>query len=140
MGGVRTPPPLAWPVLDAAVDRLSGRHGVPAALVRAVIAAESAGKPDAVSPAGAIGLMQLMPGTAAALGVNPREPLDNLRGGIAYLASLMREFERDTRLALIAYNAGPQHARDVRDGRAVAYRETRAYLDAIGARFPLTAP
>lgn len=139
-GGVRAPAPLASPVLDAAVDRLANRHGVPAALVRAVIAAESAGNPGAVSPAGAIGLMQLMPGTAAALGVNPREPLDNLRGGIAYLASLLREFDRDTRLALIAYNAGPQHARDVRDGRAVAYRETRAYLDAIGARFPLSPP
>lgn len=136
--GVRPPPPLALPALDRAVDRLAGSHGVPAALVRAVIAAESAGNPAAVSSAGAIGLMQLMPGTAAALGVNPREPLDNLRGGIAYLASLLREFDRDVRLALIAYNAGPQHARDVRAGRAVAYRETRAYLDAIQARYPLS--
>lgn len=115
---------------------LARRHDVAPDLVRAVIAAESGGNVRAVSPAGAIGLMQLMPGTAAALGVNPREPLDNLRGGIAYLASLLREFDADTRLALIAYNAGPQHARDVRAGRAVAYRETRAYLEAIGARFP----
>jgi len=81
--------------------------------------------------------MQLMPGTAAALGVDPWQPLDNLRGGIAYLASLVRDFDRNVRLALIAYNAGPQHARAVQAGRAVAYRETRAYLDAINARYPL---
>lgn len=133
-------PVLALPGLDLALDDLARSHDVPAGLVRAVIAAESAGNPRAVSSAGAVGLMQLMPGTAAALGVNPWEPLDNLRGGIAYLGGLLREFDRDARLALIAYNAGPQHARDVRAGRAVAYRETRAYLEAIGARFPLPPP
>ncbi len=112
-------------------------HGVPADLVRAVVAAESAGNPRAVSSAGAIGLMQLMPGTAASLGVDPWQPRENLRGGISYLGSLLRAFDGNTRLALIAYNAGPQHAREVRAGRAVAYRETRQYLAAIGARYPL---
>lgn len=122
--------------LEDEVVALAREHAVDPRLVRAVIAAESAGNPRAVSPAGAIGLMQLMPGTAAALGVNPWTPRENLRGGIAYLASLIRMFA-DTRLALIAYNAGPSHARDVRDGRAVAYRETRRYLEAIDTRFPL---
>ena len=130
-------PALDLGALEDDLATLSHEHGVAAGLVRAVIAAESAGNPRAVSPVGAIGLMQLMPGTAAALGVDPWSPRDNLRGGIAYLASLLRDFDGNTRLALIAYNAGPSHARDVRAGRAVAYRETRRYLDAIDARYPL---
>jgi soluble lytic murein transglycosylase-like protein len=123
--------------LDADLTAFAAEHRVPADLVRAVVAAESAGNPRAVSPAGAIGLMQLMPGTAASLGVDPWQPRENLRGGITYLGSLLRAFDGNTRLALIAYNAGPQHAREVRAGRAVAYRETRQYLAVIGARYPL---
>lgn len=141
------PAPAAARAIDQPRPGLSGierdlaafaaEHRVPAALVRAVVAAESAGNPRAVSPAGAIGLMQLMPGTAASLGVNPWLPRENLRGGITYLGGLLRAFDGNARLALIAYNAGPQHAREVRAGRAVAYRETRQYLAAIGARYPL---
>lgn len=130
----------ALPGLAHLADDLAAfaaEYRVPADLVRAVVAAESAGNPRAVSSAGAIGLMQLMPGTAASLGVNPWQPRENLRGGITYLGSLLRAFDGNTRLALIAYNAGPQHAREVRAGRAVAYRETRRYLAAIGARYPL---
>jgi soluble lytic murein transglycosylase-like protein len=115
------------------IASLAQQHRVAPALIRAVIAAESGGNPCAVSRAGAIGLMQLMPATAAALGVDPWNPLDNLRGGIAYLASMLRAYAEDTRLALIAYNAGPQHADRVRAGQAVAYQETRRYLDAINA-------
>ncbi len=127
--------PLAH--LDAELVALARRHGVAPELVRAVIATESTGNPRAVSSAGAIGLMQLMPATAAALGVNPWQPLENLRGGISYLGTLLRAFDGNARLALIAYNAGPQHASRVRDGSTVAYRETRLYLDAIDARYPL---
>lgn len=123
--------------LEDDLAAFAAEHRVPVALVRAVVAAESAGNPRAVSSAGAIGLMQLMPGTAASLGVNPWQPRENLRGGITYLGSLLRAFDGNTRLALIAYNAGPQHAREVRAGRAVAYRETRQYLATIGARYPL---
>ena len=123
--------------LEDDLAAFAAAHRVPADLVRAVVAAESAGNPRAVSSAGAIGLMQLMPGTAASLGVDPWQPRENLRGGISYLGSLLRAFDGNTRLALIAYNAGPQHAREVRAGRAVAYRETRQYLAAIGARYPL---
>jgi soluble lytic murein transglycosylase-like protein len=123
--------------LEDDLAAFAAEHRVPTALVRAVVAAESAGDPRAVSSAGAIGLMQLMPGTAASLGVDPWQPRENLRGGITYLGSLLRAFDGNTRLALIAYNAGPQHARQVRAGRAVAYRETRQYLAAIGARYPL---
>jgi len=106
-------------------------------LVRAMVAAESGGNPRALSSAGAIGLMQLMPATAAALGVDPWHPLENLRGGIRYFAELLGLYDQDPRLALIAYNAGPQHANRVRAGTAVAYRETRKYLDAIAAHYPL---
>ena len=127
----------SWAHLDADLVALARRHGVAPELVRAVIAAESAGNSRAVSPAGAIGLMQLMPATAASLGVNPWQPIENLRGGISYLGGLLRVFGGDARLALIAYNAGPQHATRVRDGSAVAYRETRRYLEAIDARYPL---
>jgi hypothetical protein len=123
--------------LDAEIVALARTHHVEPALVRAIIAVESAGNPRAVSSAGAIGLMQLMPRTAAALGVDPWKPLENLRGGIAYLAGLLRAYEENVRLALIAYNAGPQHADLVRSGRAVAYRETRKYVDAIAARYPI---
>ena len=123
--------------LTTEISELAEEHRVAPALIRAVIAAESSGNPCAVSRAGAIGLMQLMPATAASLGVNPWSPLENLRGGVTYLASMLRAYGEDVRLALIAYNAGPQHADRVRAGRAVAYRETRQYLDAIAARYPL---
>jgi soluble lytic murein transglycosylase-like protein len=123
--------------LDADIDALAREHRVEPELVRAIIAVESGGNPRAVSSAGAIGLMQLMPRTAAALGVNPWQPAENLRGGIAYLAGLLRAYGEDIRLALIAYNAGPQHADLVRTGRAVAYRETQKYLEAIATRFRL---
>jgi soluble lytic murein transglycosylase-like protein len=117
--------------LAAEIARLAEEHRVAPAVIRAVIAAESNGNPCAVSRAGAIGLMQLMPATAVALGVDPWNPLENLRGGVTYLASMLRAYDEDLRLALIAYNAGPQHADRVRAGRAVAYRETRRYLEAV---------
>lgn len=123
--------------LEQELETLVREHNVPAELVRAMVAAESGGNPRAVSPAGAIGLMQLMPATAAALGVDPWHPRENLRGGVAYIAELMRAYDGDIRLALIAYNAGPQHADRVRAGNTVAYRETRRYLDAIAVHFPL---
>jgi soluble lytic murein transglycosylase-like protein len=123
--------------LEADISAAATRHGVPVALVHAVIDAESSGDPCAVSRAGAIGLMQLMPATAAALGVDPWDPRQNVEGGIAYLASLLRTYGGDARLALIAYNAGPQHADRVKAGRAVAYHETRRYLEAIARRYPL---
>lgn len=123
--------------LDAELAFLATRHRVPTALVRAMVAAESGGNARAQSPAGAIGLMQLMPATAAALGVDPWQPRENLRGGITYLGGLLRKYGENARLALIAYNAGPQHANRVRAGSAVAYRETRKYLDAIATHYPL---
>jgi soluble lytic murein transglycosylase-like protein len=136
-------PPAPFPagtpgsLLDAELRALARLHRVSPDLVRAVIAAESNWNARAVSEAGAIGLMQLMPATAASLGVDPWHPVDNLRGGITYLGSLLRSYRENARLALIAYHAGPTHANRVRDGRATTYSTTRQYLNAIAQHYPL---
>lgn len=133
------PGALAAPtsVLDAELRALARIHRVSPDLVRAVITAESNWNARAVSDAGAIGLMQLMPATAASLGVNPWHPVDNLRGGITYLGSLLRSYGENARLALIAYHAGPLHANRVRDGLATTHSATRRYLDTIAETYPL---
>lgn len=113
----------------------STEHGVRADLVRAVIQAESAFDPAARSHKGAIGLMQLMPATATELGVtDPYDPEQNIRGGVAYLKSLLVHYSGNEELALAAYNAGPG-AVDRYDG-VPPYRETRNYISRIQAFVP----
>jgi soluble lytic murein transglycosylase-like protein/uncharacterized protein YoxC len=90
----------------AAIDAAASTHGIDGRLLAAVVWTESNFRPDAVSHAGAIGLAQLMPGTARGLGVDPRDPLANLSGGAAYLRAQLGSFGRAD-LALAAYNAGP---------------------------------
>ena len=133
-----TPPPVLVAEVNVrdAIARFARQYQVDPALVLAMMAAESAGAHDAVSAKGAIGLLQLMPATARMLGVDPADPVDNLRGGIAYLAGLLAQFG-NTRDALIAYNAGPSHAARVRKGLTVLYGETRRYLETIGRLYPL---
>lgn len=93
--------------LAGTVETLAATYGVDPALVKSLITVESGFDRGAVSPAGAAGLMQLMPGTARALGVVDRfDPEQNLRGGISHLASLLRRFGGSVPLALAAYNAG----------------------------------
>ena len=101
---------------DPIIERYARAHGVEPAIVRAIIDAESAYDPRAMSRAGAIGLMQLMPTTALELGVNPYVPEQNIEGGIRYFASLLRTFGR-LDLALVAYNGGPGYARATRAAR-----------------------
>ena len=101
------PHSIAPSVLDSIVVEQSAEHGVSPALVRAVIHQESGEDPSAISSAGAMGLMQLMPGTADAYGVDdPFDPEQNVAGGTALLADLLRQYHGDVRLALAAYNAG----------------------------------
>lgn len=120
-------------MFDGAIARYAARHGVDAALVRAVIAVESAFEPLARSSAGAIGLMQLMPATARSLGVNPTIPDQNIEGGVRYLAEQIRQFG-GLELALIAYNGGPGFAQRYARGETALYGETRDYVRRVLAR------
>ena len=116
-------------VYDDLIDRSARSRGLPPALVKAVIAAESAFDSQAVSHKGAQGLMQLMPETAASLGVaNPFEPSQNVGGGAQYLRRMIDRYG-DLGRALAAYNAGPT-AVD-RYGGIPPYRETRAYVERV---------
>ncbi len=122
--------------LDACIRRYAAAYQVDYLLIAAMVRHESNWQPSVVSSKGAIGLMQLMPDTAAMLGVNPNDPQENLRGGIAYLAGLLRTY-KDVRLALIAYNAGPEHANKVGRGEIGVFPETQHYLDTINASYAL---
>jgi soluble lytic murein transglycosylase-like protein len=132
----------AVPVLPALsagqlADQAADKYGLPRHLVRSVMAAESGFQPLAVSPKGAIGLMQLMPGTAADLGVNPYDPAQNVDAGTRYLRDLLSKYDGGLRHALEAYNAGPA-AVDRYNG-VPPYRETVNYVFRIETAFKKAA-
>ncbi|MBI4478703.1 MAG: lytic transglycosylase domain-containing protein, partial [Acidobacteria bacterium] len=115
------------------------QHRVDPELIRAVVQVESNFDPRAVSPMGAMGLMQLIPDTAKRFGVhNIFDPRANLDGGIRYLKYLMDLFNGDLRLALAAYNAGENAVS--RSGGIPAFSETRNYLRKISLLYPLDRP
>ena len=116
---------------DAVIEQESAANDVDPNLVRAVIQAESAFNPWARSHKGAMGLMQLMPATAREYGVlDPYNPIENIRAGVAYLKQLLVRFANNVELALAAYNAGPRAVE--RYGTTVPpYRETRNYVAKI---------
>ena len=129
-GTVSTFPPRPVTDLSQVVNDASGRYRLDPDLVNSVIKAESDFKIRAVSPKGAQGLMQLMPGTAAQLGVpNAFDPEANVDGGTRYLRELLERYNFDLVKALAAYNAGPQRVE--RFGGVPPYYETRAYVAKI---------
>jgi soluble lytic murein transglycosylase-like protein len=110
------------------------KHGLDPELVLAVVGVESAFRPDAVSPKGAQGLMQLMPGTADSLGVEDAfDPGQNLDGGVRHLGSLLTLYEGDLSRALAAYNAGEGAV--ARHGGIPPFRETREYVKRVLERY-----
>jgi soluble lytic murein transglycosylase-like protein len=119
------------------VNAVAERNGLSPALLEAVVWQESRWRPTAVSPKGAQGLAQLMPGTARELGVDPRDPVANLEGGARYLRQQLNRFGGDVERALAAYNAGP--GRVTRAGGVPNIPETRAYVAAILGRLQAQA-
>jgi hypothetical protein len=118
---------LAGPYLEKLIHKYANRFGVDPSLVRAVMRHESGFNPHAVSPKGAMGLMQLMPGTASSMGVNnPFDPEQNIAGGVGYLRHCLDRFGHSVPLAVAAYNAGP--ARVAKSKGVPAIRETQAFV------------
>jgi len=125
--------PAAW---RARVAQLAAKYDISPALLEAVVWQESRWNPAAVSPVGARGLTQLMPGTARQMGVDPGDPHANLEGGARYLRQQLDAFGGNVEKALAAYNAGPGRVRAA--GGIPSIRETRDYVASIMAR--LSAP
>ena len=110
---------------------MASRYGLPKSLIHAVITAESAYDTEAVSRAGAVGLMQLMPGTAKRYGVkNRRNPYENVNGGTKYLRDLLVMFDNNLRLALAAYNAGEGAVKKY-NNKIPPYKETQNYVKKV---------
>ena len=124
--------------IQISIEAAARKYNLPSKLIRSVIHAESNFRSDAVSPAGAQGLMQLMPATAREMGVtDPFDVRQNIDGGTKYLRQMLDRFGGDLKLALAAYNAGPGTV--TRYNGDVPYRETRDYvrrvlagMDAVG--------
>ncbi len=138
----RGPNPVAPAAIEQLVDQNAATWQVDPALIKAVIANESAFDANATSRAGAMGLMQLMPGTASELGVgNAYDPAQNVAGGTRYLKGLLQRFNGDLRLAIAAYNAGPEAVEKY--GGIPPYAETQSYVTSVlgsYARYRATQP
>lgn len=117
------------------ISRAAVKTGLEPSLILAVVMQESAGDPDARSSKGAMGLMQLMPGTAREMGVRDADsPRENLLGGAGYLARMLKRFDGDLDLALAAYNAGPGNVEKAGPG-VPDFPETRKYVASVKARY-----
>ena len=133
-GTAAAPAPVPPAQIDALVQQNASTWQVDPALIKAVIANESGFDANATSGVGAQGLMQLMPATAASLGVRDAyDPVQNVAGGTRYLKGLLDRFGGDKRLAIAAYNAGPGAVEKY--GDIPPYRETRNYVQNVLASF-----
>ncbi|MBF0552459.1 MAG: lytic transglycosylase domain-containing protein [Deltaproteobacteria bacterium] len=118
---------------DGIINQTANKYGIDKNLVKAVIKVESGFDPDAVSGAGAVGLMQLMPGTAEHLGVaDSSDPKQNINGGVRYLKELLDRYNGNTRKALAAYNWGPGNLE--RQTRSMP-KETRQYIAKVMSQY-----
>jgi soluble lytic murein transglycosylase-like protein len=127
--GVTIDPAAAAGKLKAMIDKAATDQGIDPALLDSLVSVESSYNPSARSRVGAMGLTQLMPYTAASLGVgDPMDPQQNLDGGAKYLSQLLKQFQ-DPKLALAAYNAGPGAVH--RAGGIPNYRETTDYVNKV---------
>lgn len=113
----------------AMIEMAAKKYNVDPRLVAAVAETESNGNQDCVSAAGAIGVMQLMPDTAASLGVNPYDKQQNIEGGAKYLREMLDTFGGDLQKAVAAYNAGPNAVKNY--GGIPPYRETQNYVNKV---------
>ena len=124
-------PEAAHPAISRTVDQIAAENSLRPELIHSVIKVESNYDPFAVSPKGALGLMQLIPATARRFGVsNAFDPVENIRGGAKYLRYLLDLYEGNSTLALAAYNAG--EAAVARYGDVPPYPETRNYVSLVG--------
>lgn len=122
--------PVSGTPYAAEINAAAARHGLDPALLRGLIKQESGFNPNARSGAGAVGLTQLMPGTAASLGVtDPSDPAQAIEGGAKYLAQQMKTFGGDVEKALAAYNAGPGNVQKY--GGVPPFRETQNYVQRV---------
>lgn len=128
----RAPLPSPQQLADSAADK----YGLPRRLVRSVMASESRFQTQAVSPKGAVGLMQLMPSTAQTLGVNPRDPAQNVDAGTRYLRELLEKYNGGLYHALAAYNAGPANVDKYRG--IPPFPETIRYVNRIAGEWKKT--
>lgn len=116
------------------IEDAANRHGLDPSLLHAVIQAESGYNPEAISHKGAVGLMQLMPGTAARYGVDPYDPEENILGGARYLSDLMGMFDSNVALAVAAYNAGENNV--IKYGNKIPpFSETQNYVSKVLANY-----
>ncbi|HOK00919.1 MAG TPA: lytic transglycosylase domain-containing protein [Spirochaetota bacterium] len=119
--------PLSKGDIDKIVEYYASRNNVPASLVKSIIKAESDYNPEAISPKGAMGLMQLMPETVMSLGIeNPFDPEQNIKGGIIFFKDLLNSYKGDYKLALAAYNSGKGNVDKY--GGVPDFKETKDYV------------
>ena len=129
-GGADTYVPKDVRTYDGHLEEACARYRIPVALARAILAAESNFNPAAVSHAGAVGLMQLMPETAVSMYVDDlQDPRENIHGGVRYLRVLTNQFEGDIVKVIAAYNAGPEAVK--RAGGVPNIAETKQYVERV---------